>query len=384
MPEPNRKMKKLSVILSVMLTGAAVALSVSDAMAETVMHKEAKTWAQTFFNAARGEVTAPVKMVYNGKDLTTRRLFTPFFIYNSPKGGFVIISGENKMYPVLGYSLTGSFDPTSLSPSMRALLKEYARQIEYIRYDSTVPEEAIGEWQNKIRTIDGILKAPVTSGHSIPDSETRIQDFALLQSDLPFDESLESALYTPSQWLDLINTQVRSGGSALIGVHDGSEILPVLVEGLQGSFYRMHNEGDVDAWYMRIFPSEVFSEGFVASLGGTLPPLAEEEEPAFAFHDEVMEMYPSEERARKAMLDELLTPSVPVILSASAGHYEISYPEPVRLVRVIDIAGRAVESQTYGPDVNVAVVNIEEHPNGFYIIAGYGDYGRQYPIKVMR
>ncbi|MDE6010724.1 MAG: Spi family protease inhibitor, partial [Muribaculaceae bacterium] len=68
-------------------------------MAETVSQKQAKELAQKFFDQAYHERTAPVSLVYNGKKLTTDRLFTPFYVYNQPRGGFVMISAENKAFP---------------------------------------------------------------------------------------------------------------------------------------------------------------------------------------------------------------------------------------------------------------------------------------------
>ena len=50
------------------------------AHAETVSRKEANSIAGTFFNAAYGEVTAPPQMVWNGRQLTTDRLFSPIYV----------------------------------------------------------------------------------------------------------------------------------------------------------------------------------------------------------------------------------------------------------------------------------------------------------------
>ena len=81
---------------------------------ETVSQKQAMGIAQTFFNTLYGEVTAPPKFVWNGRQLTTDRLFNPFYIYNSPKGGFVIISAENKAYPILAYGKNTAFSRDQL------------------------------------------------------------------------------------------------------------------------------------------------------------------------------------------------------------------------------------------------------------------------------
>ncbi len=366
---------------------AVVALALTSWMgagAETVTHKEAKAWAQTFFNAARGEVTGPVKMVYNGKDLTTRKLFTPFFIYNSPRGGFVIISGENKLMPVLGYSLTGSFDPSKLDPAAKALLKEYARQIELIRYDSDVSERAVSAWQNKNLYLNSILTADSFSGFSLPDKEEKTQEFALLMSDLPLDDSLRSEIYTPEQWGELATTQLKNYGSAVMGIGAGDSFEPVALVGQTGDYYKMSFENSESPWNMLLFPTELYSSGFVARLGGVPVYPEEPVEAPFAFHDEVMEMYPAETRAASSIIDELDSPSSPVVRGLGAGHFEIDYPAEPLLVRVFNISGQSVLAQTYGGKTRTAVINIEDQPSGFYIVTASLSDGSQHAMKVAR
>ena len=98
-------MKTSRIILSV---AACIAIS-SAVHAETVTQKEARMLAEKFFNTAFGEVTKEPKLIWNGRQLTTDRLFSPFYVFNHDKGAYVIISGENKAYPILGYSLKRCF-----------------------------------------------------------------------------------------------------------------------------------------------------------------------------------------------------------------------------------------------------------------------------------
>ena len=56
------------------------------------------------------------------------------YVFNRGKNdGFVIVSAEDAVAPILGYSATGEFSPELMSPSMKSWLEEYARQIEYVR-----------------------------------------------------------------------------------------------------------------------------------------------------------------------------------------------------------------------------------------------------------
>ncbi len=128
--------------------------------AETIGQKEAKAMAQKFFNESRNFVTPPVSYVYNGKDLTTQRLFTPFYVFNSPSGGFVVVSAENKAFPILAYSLQGSFDKDKMTPMVRSILSDFSRDIEMIRYDSRIPSDAIEQWATYPDVVFDMLKNP--------------------------------------------------------------------------------------------------------------------------------------------------------------------------------------------------------------------------------
>lgn len=136
----------ISKYLSILVLTALSLCGIQSVQAETVSQKEASRLAEAFFNTSAGQVMGKPKLVYNGKNLTTNRLFSPFYVYNHPKGGFVIIAADNKALPVLGYSLKETFSPDNIDESTKELLTEYAKDIEYIRYDSRVPDEAIAAW----------------------------------------------------------------------------------------------------------------------------------------------------------------------------------------------------------------------------------------------
>lgn len=153
-------MKTLKHILVMMAVCALVGADGHPLCAETVGQKEAKSMAQKFFNESKNYVTPPVDYVYNGKDLTTQRLFTPFYVFNSPSGGFVIVSAENKAFPILGYSLTEKFSKDKMSPMVRSILSDFSRDIEMIRYDSRVPDDAFSQWITYPEVVFDMLKNP--------------------------------------------------------------------------------------------------------------------------------------------------------------------------------------------------------------------------------
>ncbi len=162
-------------------------------VAETVSQKEASKLAQIFFNAANGEVVSKPKLVYNGKRLTTNRLFSPFYVYNHAKGGFVIIAADNKAYPILGYSLHTNFDPEKLDSAASARLAEYARDIEYIRHDGRVPDEAIAAWTGMPDFIYSTLNPTHESLLYAPVDEDTHPDWRMLATATEFPEIGEIA-----------------------------------------------------------------------------------------------------------------------------------------------------------------------------------------------
>ncbi|MDE7346865.1 MAG: Spi family protease inhibitor [Muribaculaceae bacterium] len=150
-------------IKKILLTMAVCALTPAGGHllhAETIGQKEAKSMAQKFFNESRNYVTPPVSYVYNGKDLTTQRLFTPFYVFNSPAGGFVVVSAENKAFPILAYSLKDNFDKDKMTPMVKDILSEFSRDIEMIRYDSRIPSDAIEQWATYPEVVFDMLKNP--------------------------------------------------------------------------------------------------------------------------------------------------------------------------------------------------------------------------------
>lgn len=149
--------------------------------AETVGQKEAKAMAQKFFNEVRNYVTPPVRYVYNGKDLTNQRLFTPFYVFNSPAGGFVVVSAENKAFPILGYSLKETFEKDRMTPMVRDILSDFARDIEMIRYDSRIPSDAIEQWNTYPEVVFDMLKNPYNDDYYAVSFRDQEDDFWMVR-----------------------------------------------------------------------------------------------------------------------------------------------------------------------------------------------------------
>ena len=360
-----------------LLAVMAASLPVS---AETVSQKQASKLAQTFFNAANGRVMAKPKLVYNGKRLTTRNLFSPFYVYNHPAGGFVIISAENKAFPILGYSLKDNFNPDEMGDATKALLTEYARHIEYIRYDSRIPEEAIEAWTNFPQYLDNLLEATYDATDptfTMEEASERID--AIETSDRIYD--LSSDIFTPSQWQSMVDEELKSAGSVALGLVGDKLTSPAIIHGHKGDYYRIELDSR-NNWLMRLMATEFLSTGQVADLGNPIRiEMPEEEDIPFALHDEFIAQTAAEEEARLDMFDELLHPSSPVVRYIGGGHYQITLPAEVMMARIYNLQGAMVDQLTFrGSDT--AVIKLDRQPSGFYMLLLNDVNGRPYGLKL--
>lgn len=301
----------------------ALSLVTVSSKAETVSQKEAMKVAQNFLNELYGEVTAPPKMVWNGRQLTTDRLFAPFYVYNSPKGGFVIISAENKAYPVLAYSRYNTFQKEKLNEEESALMKKYAKEIELIRYDSRVPEKAVNAWQNLPAYISSVIKSPYST-----------DEYRNLSDDKK--ERIES--------IDRRNSWI---------------VMPGAVE------YMIFDEDN----YRDITLDDITQES--------------DEEVPFSFFYDFLETARREAQSRQIMLDEMLNPVHPVVYPLGGGHYTIKLPEKAVMMRVYGIDG-AKGMEKYFSDTDVINLNIESLPSGYYAGLVLCEAGKIYGFKLYR
>lgn len=97
--------------------------------ASPVDSKTAKNIAQNFWVSNGGESNL------EWTDITSRTSFTEFYIWSNSHG-FVIVSGDNCVVPILGYSLSNAFNP-----KMPAHIADYLEGIrQEIAYYKSLPQ----------------------------------------------------------------------------------------------------------------------------------------------------------------------------------------------------------------------------------------------------
>lgn len=72
-----------------------------------------------------------------------------FYIFNSSdQNGFVIVSGDDCAYPILGYSTEGNYSNNDLPPNLRKWLDDYKKQLRLAILEGYEPSDTIAEqWE---------------------------------------------------------------------------------------------------------------------------------------------------------------------------------------------------------------------------------------------
>lgn len=75
-------------------------------------------------------------------------LFSNFYILTVSDGiGFVLVSADDRVQPILGYSIENTFDVTNMPPNLQEWLMGYEQQIQYAKDENIDPSnETVSEW----------------------------------------------------------------------------------------------------------------------------------------------------------------------------------------------------------------------------------------------
>lgn len=380
------------ILRSLLIIGAIVLFSLLtsiNADAETVTRKEATAKAQAFMNEAHGKVMPGVKMVYDGRRLTTQRLFVPFYVFNLPAEGFVIVSAENKTFPILAYSLTDRFDPDRITDAQRSLLRAYARDIEMIRYDTSDTSEAIAAWTDYPTYAHSQLHAtPLLHRQVIshPQADEMISN-TIDAGEAPYQMS---DIFTPAQWQSMVDTQLRDAGNAVVGIVEGNTVTPMVVYERKGDFYRISlpgtPEGESD-WMARLMASEVMSGLQIGCFNTPIRiPETYAQELPFGLIDTIMSEAQRDIAATYRGLrddSDITLTGQPRVENLGGGHYTVFSPEQIDLVRVYNISGNEMMRRTYRhsdrSDLDLSIM-----PAGIYILSLTTESGKTHGMKITR
>ncbi len=82
-----------------------------------------------------------------------------YYAFNFRDGGFIIVSADDAVTPVLGYSFEGEYSEAGKPPQYITWMEGYARQIDYCRNHQLAPEPGVAEaWQHLLTDSPSTLK----------------------------------------------------------------------------------------------------------------------------------------------------------------------------------------------------------------------------------
>ncbi|MBP5528182.1 MAG: thiol protease/hemagglutinin PrtT [Bacteroidales bacterium] len=143
-------MKKSILLVAVLLMSVVV-------MARPVDATTARRVAEVFLGAQGMRNTAALV------DVTAETPFTEFYVFASPEGGFVLVSGDDCVIPVLGYSTTSRFETQDIPEHILAWYESYEKEISKVAA-SAQPSDADGQW--KMLLAGAVPPAPLTTAVS--------------------------------------------------------------------------------------------------------------------------------------------------------------------------------------------------------------------------
>ena len=120
-----RKSVRRNIMLLALLLGSVLSLSAQQVTQEAALKKAEQFLGKTNISR-RAPHKAPQLTLANNRD--------EFYIFNDKaNGGYVIVSGEERMPDVLAYSYDSRFDADNIPCNMKAWLEGYAEQVKYLR-----------------------------------------------------------------------------------------------------------------------------------------------------------------------------------------------------------------------------------------------------------
>lgn len=74
-----------------------------------------------------------MKLVYESAEVTGNPSSEYYVFAPAEAEGFVIVAGDDKVEPIVGYSLTNNFSAEQMPPALKSLLSSYAQYVDAVR-----------------------------------------------------------------------------------------------------------------------------------------------------------------------------------------------------------------------------------------------------------
>ena len=105
---------------------------------------------QNFLSQIKRSTISNVNLVYyteSHPDFSDSQAVHAYYVFSAFPDGFVIVAGDDRCRPILGYSENGYFDPNNMPENLRNWLQGYEREILYaIEHGFTAGAETQAQW----------------------------------------------------------------------------------------------------------------------------------------------------------------------------------------------------------------------------------------------
>ncbi len=128
--------KRLFTSMVLMLLSVASFHSVADNVSAEEARLMANSFIKSHFKASPGTLKAPSTsdiVLAHAESSSKIANSNVFYIFNIKGGGFVIVSGDDKAAPVLGFSDKGQIDVNNMAEPLKDMLRGYKAEIEYLK-----------------------------------------------------------------------------------------------------------------------------------------------------------------------------------------------------------------------------------------------------------
>lgn len=171
-------MKKITVVILLILTSVvAVANPVDEQRARQVAQMAAKLYSWEMLKQGKAEVNPNAECQL--KDLTAEVCIPNIYVYDyviadGNREGFVVVSGDDAVEPVLAFSNEGTL---VMNPAVRFHLQQYSRQIDNFRKSGAVANKALQtKWTKMVsgRALSDAIEQYETKGDIYSDVVERL------------------------------------------------------------------------------------------------------------------------------------------------------------------------------------------------------------------
>lgn len=132
-----------------LLTSMFVMFLFTNIFAQNVSVDKAKKIGESFVkeSTSMGKVRSSINASHS-HTFTSRDGMPSLYVFNVDGGGFVVVSAEDRVKPILAYSEKGSFDASNMADGFEFTMSSYQEEIDYVRKNNiAATEDIVKEWK---------------------------------------------------------------------------------------------------------------------------------------------------------------------------------------------------------------------------------------------